>query len=63
MLKKRLSLSVFALLFVIVFGVFSLSQISFGAYSKDPLAPYGPTINDDNLTVEEITEDLDFPTS
>jgi aldose sugar dehydrogenase len=27
------------------------------------LSPYGPTVKDDNLTVEKITEGLDFPTS
>src|SRR6187551_2682099 len=38
-------------------------QLSYGAYAKAPLSPYGPTVNDDNLTVEKITEGLDFPTS
>lgn len=27
------------------------------------MSPYGPTVKDDNLTVEKITEGLDFPTS
>jgi glucose/arabinose dehydrogenase len=41
----------------------SYIQFSYGAYAKAPLSPYGPTVNDDNLTVEKITEGLDFPTS
>ncbi len=41
----------------------SYIQFSYGAYAKAPLSPYGPTVNDGNLTVEKITEGLDFPTS
>ena len=41
----------------------SYIQFSYGAYAKAPLSPYGPTVNDDNLTVEKVTEGLDFPTS
>src|ERR687898_1466766 len=41
----------------------SYNQFSYGAYAKAPLSPYGPTVNDDNLIVEKITEGLDFPTS
>src|SRR6188472_1197251 len=38
-------------------------HLSFGAYAKAPVAPRGPTIKDDNLVVEKITDGLDFPTS
>ena len=41
----------------------SYIQFSYGAYAKAPLSPYGPTVNDNNLTVEKVTEGLDFPTS
>jgi len=40
----------------------SYIQFSYGAYAKAPLSPYGPTVNDDNLTVEKVTEGFDFPT-
>ncbi len=60
--KKRFSLSVIALMFIMVFGMYSSSQTSYGAYSKAPLSPNTPTINDDKLTVEKITDGLDFPT-
>jgi len=38
-------------------------QFSYGAYAKAPLSPTGPTVNDDGLAVEKVTEGLDFPTS
>ncbi|MDF0680940.1 MAG: PQQ-dependent sugar dehydrogenase [Candidatus Nitrosocosmicus sp.] len=38
-------------------------HLSFGAYAKAPVAPRGPSIKDDNLVVEKITDGLDFPTS
>ena len=38
-------------------------HLSFAAYAKAPVAPRGPTIKDDNLVVEKITDTLDFPTS
>src|SRR6188472_2802165 len=38
-------------------------HLSFAAYAKAPVAPRGPTIKDDNLVVEKITDGLDFPTS
>ncbi len=63
MRKKRFSLSFIALVFIMVFGMYSSSQTSYGAYSKAPLSPNTPTINDDKLTVEKITDGLDFPTS
>ncbi len=52
---------------VFMFLLFSSScttiELSYGAYAKAPLSPYGPTVNDDALTVEKITDNLDFPTS
>src|ERR1044072_546672 len=38
-------------------------HLSFAAYSKAPVAPRGPTVKDDNLVVEKVTDALDFPTS
>jgi len=50
-------------MFVIIFEIFSLSHISYGAYSKAQPSPYGPVVNDAKLTVEKITSGLKFPTS
>jgi len=41
----------------------STIQLSYGAYAKAPGSPYGPTVNDDTLTVEKVTDNLDIPTS
>lgn len=38
-------------------------QVAFGAYAKAPQSPTGPTIEDDKLTVEKITDGLEKPTS
>ncbi len=38
-------------------------HLSYAAYSKAPVAPRGPTVKDDKLIVEKITDALDFPTS
>ncbi|MBA2267348.1 MAG: PQQ-dependent sugar dehydrogenase [Nitrosopumilus sp.] len=60
--RKVLTFCIFML--IILSSTFSsYVQFSYGAYTKAPLSPYGPTVNDDNLTVEKITEGLDFPTS
>ncbi len=49
---------------VLLFSIFVISfPLSFGAYIKAPLSPTGPTIKDDNLTVEKVTDGLNFPTS
>ena len=61
--KKRLSMSFFALMFIMVLGIFSSSQTSYGAYSKALPSPNGPVINDPNLTVEKIASGLKVPTS
>lgn len=42
---------------------FSFVGIAYGAYAKAPLSPTGPTVSDDNLAVEKVTDGLDFPTS
>ena len=60
--RKVLTFCTFML--IILSSTFSsYIQFSYGAYAKAPLSPYGPTVNDDNLIVEKITEGLDFPTS
>jgi glucose/arabinose dehydrogenase/plastocyanin len=56
-------MSFFALVFIIVFGIYSSSQTSYGAYSKAEPSANGPVINDPNLTVETITSGLKIPTS
>jgi len=61
--ETRLSISFFALMFVIVFGIFSSPQLSYGAYSKAQPSPFGPVVNDPNLTIEKVTDGLKAPTS
>ena len=54
--------SIFAL--VLLFSIIVISsQIVFGAYIKAPLSPNGPSVKDDNLVVEKMTDGFDFPTS
>ena len=50
---------------VSIFFIINLPNIqsSYAAYSKAPLAPNGPTVNPQNLTVKKITSELDVPTS
>ena len=63
-MHERKVLTFCTLMLIIFSSTFSSHiQFSYGAYAKAPLSPYGPTVNDDNLTVEKITEGLDFPTS
>jgi aldose sugar dehydrogenase len=63
-MHERKVLTFCTFMFIILSSTFSSHiQFSYGAYAKAPLSPYGPTVNDDNLTVEKITEGLDFPTS
>jgi glucose/arabinose dehydrogenase/plastocyanin len=42
---------------------FMINNLSYGAYIKAPLAPSGPSINDDNLLVQKVTDGLEIPTS
>ena len=42
---------------------FMINNLSYGAYIKAPLAPSGPSINDDNLQVQKVTDGLEIPTS
>lgn len=42
---------------------YSIISLTYGAYIKAPLSPLGPTVKDDNLSVEKVTDGLDFPTS
>jgi aldose sugar dehydrogenase len=63
--------SIFKLLLLCIFfatligyGItLNFAVLAYGAYAKAPLAPSGPTISDETLTVEKITDGLDFPTS
>ena len=63
MICKYVLLLSFFSLSLLLFITVSPPSLSFGAYAKAPLSPYGPTINDDNLTIEKVTDGLDFPTS
>lgn len=55
--------------FLITIMIFSSSYFSFvssayGAYAKAQLSPYGPTINDPNLSIQQVNiQKLKFPTS
>ena len=62
--RYKLFIAIFAISLILISSVTSsYVQYSFGAYAKAPLSPNGPTVNDDTLTVEEIVNDLEFPTS
>lgn len=50
------------ILFIVFVLYFSIPMI-YGAYSKASPFSDGPVITDRSLSVEEITDDLDFPTS
>ncbi|MDN5867761.1 MAG: PQQ-dependent sugar dehydrogenase, partial [Candidatus Nitrosocosmicus sp.] len=63
MTRSRVSFSFVIFTSLMLFSIFDSYNLAFGAYAKAPLSPYGPTINDDTLTVEKITDNLDFPTS
>lgn len=63
-MRKHKSYLVFIIFsFLILFSSNLIPRLSYGAYAKAPLSPAGPTINDDNLTVEKIVDTLEFPTS
>src|SRR5918994_382586 len=61
--NRRMSISFFALLFVIFFGSHSSTQTTYGAYSKAQPILSGPVVNDPNLVVEKVVEGLEGPTS
>ncbi|NOJ31195.1 MAG: hypothetical protein DA329_03535 [Candidatus Nitrosocosmicus sp.] len=63
-MHERRVLTFFTFVLIILSSIYSYDiQFSYGAYAKAPLSPTGPTVNDDALTVEKVTEGLDFPTS
>jgi len=67
-LRKRIKFRLFGLslfcIFLILYSNNSIVNLSYGAYIKAPLSPAGPTVKDDNLVVEKVTDGLlDFPTS
>ncbi|WP_148685315.1 PQQ-dependent sugar dehydrogenase [Candidatus Nitrosocosmicus hydrocola] len=63
-MHERKVLTFFTFVLIIFSSIYSCNiQFSYGAYAKAPLSPTGPTVNDDGLTVEKVTEGLDFPTS
>lgn len=67
MLKKpntvQTILSVVCIFLLLYSNYTIVNNLSFGAYIKAPLAPEGPTIKDENLVVEKITDGLEIPTS
>lgn len=63
MYKYVLLISFFFIYCFLFFITVSPPSLSFGAYAKAPLSPYGPTLNDDGLTIEKVTDGLNFPTS
>jgi len=68
-LVKKIYFKVFAsstlclLLLLLSYSNYSIVNLSYGAYIKAPLAPSGPTLKDDKLSVEKVTDGLDIPTS
>ena len=63
-MHERKVLTFFTCVLIILSSIYSYNiQFSYGAYAKAPLSPTGPTVNDDGLAVEKVTEGLDFPTS
>ena len=50
-------------MFLLLYSNYSTINLSYGAYAKAPLSPNGPTVKDDNLTIEKITDGLEIPTS
>ncbi|MGD9673992.1 MAG: PQQ-dependent sugar dehydrogenase [Candidatus Nitrosocosmicus sp.] len=67
-MRKRIKFRLFGLslfcIFLILYSNNSIVNLSYGAYIKAPLSPAGPTVKDDNLVVEKVTDGLlDFPTS
>ncbi len=62
--RAKLLISFFAISLILLSTITSsYVQVSYGAYAKAPLSPSGPTVNDDTLTVEKVSDGLDFPTS
>lgn len=61
--KIKLVICFFTFTFTLFPLTFFSDNLSYGAYSKALPSPNGPTINDNNLTVEKVTTGLDFPTS
>lgn len=64
-MKRFEYIPIIVLFLISIYFVANLSTIqwSYAAYSKAPLAPNGPTVIPTDLTVEKITDRLDFPTS
>jgi len=66
-LVKKTSNKLFVLsalcMFLLFYSNHSTINLSYGAYAKAPLSPSGPTVNDDNLVVEKVTDGLEIPTS
>ena len=51
-------------IFLLLYSNYTIvNNLTFGAYIKAPLSPNGPTVKDDNLVVEKITDGLEIPTS
>ncbi len=50
-------------MFLLFCSNYSTINLSYGAYAKAPLSPNGPTVKDNNLVVEKVTDGLDKPTS
>ncbi len=63
MYNIKLLLYSFAIILILLSSNYSSVYFSYGAYSKALPSPDGPTINDDSLTVENVTSGLKFPTS
>ncbi|KAA2279054.1 hypothetical protein F1Z66_14345 [Candidatus Nitrosocosmicus sp. SS] len=50
-------------IFLILNSSYSMISLSYAAYMKAPQSPIGPTVKDDKIVVEKVTDGLDIPTS
>ena len=50
-------------MFLLFYSNYSTINLSYGAYAKAPVSPNGPSVKDNNLVVEKVTDGLEKPTS
>ena len=50
-------------MFLLFYSNYSTINLSYGAYAKAPVSPNGPTVKNNNLVVEKVTDGLEKPTS
>ncbi|HET6590135.1 MAG TPA: PQQ-dependent sugar dehydrogenase [Candidatus Nitrosocosmicus sp.] len=60
--RLMVTLSIISI-FLILNSSYSMISLSYAAYMKAPQSPIGPTVKDDKIVVEKVTDGLDIPTS